>query len=255
MPNWIEAPAVTLLASTAFSDAAAAALLGERRWRHTASGAGDLLSEFAGRVCYDAFGIAQGRADSADYLGNILAHGHGSVLEHASATVHLAGVSRALTHELVRHRAGTAVSQESQRYVVAPDAFVVPPLILDQPALRTAWAAQCVAALAAYHQLAADLQTAETVKDAEARSARRRALRETARSVLPNSSATTIVFTANLRAWRHILALRGSSGADAEMRRLMVAILPVLVDVAPLVFADFTINPETGGLDCQYPKV
>jgi len=88
----------------------------------------DPLPELAGRFCYRAFN--KGR-DNEDYLKNILESGHGSVLEHVQLTFIIQGVSRTLTHELVRHRIGVAISQESQRYVDAKDINVVlPPLLL-----------------------------------------------------------------------------------------------------------------------------
>src|SRR5438045_9291664 len=78
-----------------------------------------------------------------DYLDNIKKQGHGSVLEHANYTLLLEGVSRSLTHELVRHRAGFAYSQLSQRYVDESDAnFVVPPAIVGDESLEKEWSAQ-----------------------------------------------------------------------------------------------------------------
>ena len=90
---------------------------------------GERLAEFAGRLCYMSQRNPASRT-TADYLENIKRQGHGSVLEHASYSLLLEGVSRSLTHELVRHRAGTAMSQLSQRYVDESEAsFVVPPAI------------------------------------------------------------------------------------------------------------------------------
>ena len=77
---------------------------------------GERLAEFAGRLCYMSQKNPANRA-TRDYLENIKKQGHGSVLEHANYSLLLEGVSRSLTHELVRHRAGFAYSQLSQRYV------------------------------------------------------------------------------------------------------------------------------------------
>ena len=92
----------------------------------------ELVVETAGRLCYISFGT--GRSDRATYIANILASRHGSVLEHAVWGFILTGISRSLSHELVRHRAGMAYSQLSQRYVNESRAkFVMPPAIQGHP--------------------------------------------------------------------------------------------------------------------------
>src|SRR2546426_11710216 len=103
---------------------------------------GERLAEFAGRLCYMSQGNPAKRA-TRDYLENIKKQGHGSVLEHANYSLLLEGVSRSLTHELVRHRAGFAYSQLSQRYVDESHAsFVVPPAIVGDEALEQEWREQ-----------------------------------------------------------------------------------------------------------------
>src|SRR5579864_1703260 len=100
--------------------------------------AAEILNEVAGRSCYMSFG--KGRKSNQEYLENILSSKHGSVLEHAVWNLLITGVSRALTHELVRHRAGFGYSQLSQRYVDEGDArYVVPPLYQENPELRARW--------------------------------------------------------------------------------------------------------------------
>jgi len=94
--------------------------------------AAEVLTEVAGRTCYMSFG--KGRKSNQEYLENILSSKHGSVLEHAVWSLLFTGVSRSLTHELVRHRAGFGYSQLSQRYVDEGDArYVVPPLYQESP--------------------------------------------------------------------------------------------------------------------------
>src|SRR5258708_26668012 len=101
---------------------------------------GELIVELAGRVCYLSFGEKQFRKTNADYVGNLINQGHGSVLEHAVWDLLITRVSRSLTHELVRHRAGVAVSQLSQRYVDESTAdFIQPSLIAADPELHAAW--------------------------------------------------------------------------------------------------------------------
>src|SRR5687767_5508939 len=175
-----------------------------------------------------------------EYLENIKRQGHGSVLEHANYSVLLEGVSRSLTHELVRHRAGFAYSQLSQRYVDESQAnFVVPPAIAGDEALETAWRSQVEEAQRAYIGLVEQLMTrygwvADKVH-------RRKMAREAARGVLPNSTETKIIATANARAWRTMLELRSSEGAELEIRRAALMILRVLQAEAPAFFSDFEI--------------
>src|SRR6266699_2986056 len=118
---------------------------------------GEQLAEFAGRVCYMSQHNPAKRS-TREYLDNIKKQGHGSVLEHANYTLLLEGVSRSLTHELVRHRAGFAYSQLSQRYVDESEAnFVVPPAIVGDETLLQAWREQIESAQTAYVQLVGQL--------------------------------------------------------------------------------------------------
>jgi thymidylate synthase (FAD) len=200
---------------------------------------GERLAEFAGRLCYMSQKNPASRT-TRDYLDNIKKQGHGSVLEHANYTLLFEGVSRSLTHELVRHRAGFAYSQLSQRYVDETDAsFVVPPAVIGDAALEAAWKAQMESALAAYVAMVEQLMgryswVADKVH-------RRKMAREAARAVLPNATETKIVVTANARAWRTMLELRSSEGAEQEIRRCAVVALGVLQGIAPGFFSDFEI--------------
>src|SRR5204863_1583921 len=103
---------------------------------------GERLAEFAGRLCYMSQANPAKR-QTREYLENIKKQGHGSVLEHANYSLLLEGVSRSLTHELVRHRAGFAYSPLSQRYVDESQAnFVVPPAIVGDEVLEKEWRTQ-----------------------------------------------------------------------------------------------------------------
>ena len=192
-------PRITLLAKPTFTapEHLDVAWIGE-------STAGEQLAEFAGRLCYMSQKNPAGRTTRA-YLENIKKQGHGSVLEHASYSLLFEGVSRSLTHELVRHRAGFAYSQLSQRYVDEKDAsFVVPPAVAGDEALEGAWRSQVDGALASYIGLVEQLM--ERYSWVADKVHRRKMAREAARGVLPNSTETKIVVTANARArarsWR-----------------------------------------------------
>ena len=227
-------PKISVLSRPAFSEPAHLPVtwLGE-------STDGERLAEFAGRLCY----MSQrnpAKRNTREYLENIKKQGHGSVLEHANYSLLLEGVSRSLTHELVRHRAGFAYSQLSQRYVDESDAhFVVPPAIAGEAVLEGAWRRQMEQALASYVSLVEQLiERYGWVAD---RIHRRKMAREAARGVLPNSTETKIVVTGNARAWRTMLELRSSEGAELEIRRLAVAVIRILSEEAPAFFSDFEI--------------
>src|SRR4051812_16702676 len=175
-----------------------------------------------------------------DYLENIKKQGHGSVLEHANYSVLLEGVSRSLTHELVRHRAGFAYSQLSQRYVDESHAsFVVPPAIIGQESLESPWRAQVEEAQRVYVTLVEQLM--EQYGWVADKVHRRKMAREAARAVLPNATETKIVVTANARAWRTMLELRSSEGAELEIRRGAILALRLLHRESPGFFSDFEI--------------
>src|SRR5688572_10027416 len=124
MPRFFDAPLVTVLARPVFAEPAHLKV----QWQGDSTD-GERLAEFAGRLCYMSQRNPANRS-TREYLENIKKQGHGSVLEHATYSLLLEGVSRSLTHELVRHRAGFAYSQLSQRYVDESEAcFVVPPAI------------------------------------------------------------------------------------------------------------------------------
>lgn len=234
MPEFFTEPRVSVLARPAFAEPShlPVAWLGEGT-------DGEKLAEFAGRLCYMSQRNPAQRA-TRDYLENIKKQGHGSVLEHANYSLLLEGVSRSLTHELVRHRAGFAYSQLSQRYVdESQAAFVVPPAVLGDDSLEDAWRGQMEESLATYVALVEQLM--ERYAWVADKVHRRKMAREAARGVLPNSTETKIVVTGNARAWRTMLELRASEAAELEIRRMAIAVLRVLQAEAPGFFSDFEI--------------
>jgi thymidylate synthase (FAD) len=200
---------------------------------------GERLAEFAGRLCYMSQANPAKRP-TREYLENIKKQGHGSVLEHSNYSLLVEGVSRSLTHELVRHRAGFAYSQLSQRYVDESNAsFVVPPAIIGDDALEKRWREEIEGAQSAYVALVEQLM--ERYGWIADRVHRRKMSREAARAVLPNATETKIVVTGNARAWRTMLELRASEGAELEIRRLAIAVLRLLQGEALGFFSDFVI--------------
>ena len=214
-------------------------------WRTDAEG-GQALTEFAGRACYQSWSKPNPKtATNAAYLRHIIDVGHFSVLEHASVSFYITGVSRSCTHELIRHR-HFSYSQLSQRFVPERDSQVVlPPGIEDDPELQRLFFAAVDASRDAYAALLAKLEA----KFADEPNAvlRRKQARQAARAVLPNATETRIVVSGNYRAWRHFIAMRASEHADVEIRRLAIACLRQLADLAPAVFADFEISTLVDG--------
>ena len=220
-------------------------------WSTDADG-GPALVEFAGRACYQSWSKPNPRtATNAGYLRHIIDVGHFSVLEHATVSFYITGVSRSCTHELIRHR-HFSYSQLSQRYVPEHDSQVVlPPGMEDDPELQEIFTAAADASRATYAELLARLEAKFKGDEPGDRlgAIRRKQARQAARAVLPNATETRIVVTGNYRAWRHFVAMRASEQADVEIRRLAIACLRQLVDVAPQVFADFEIATLADGTE------
>ena len=210
------------------------------------------IAEIAGRLCYHSYG--RGRKDIADFIGNLTRSRDGSVFEHINYGFAVTGVSRSLTHELVRHRAGFAYSQRSQRYVDESDlSFVLPPGVLGDAGGERFIANAVDAAESVYRELLGALDGIMLPEAFESRTDRRKAIRQAARSLLPNAAETKIVVTGNARAWRHFIEARGSRYADAEIRRLALIILRRLLDEAPLLFGDFAIERMADGGEIAVP--
>ncbi|OBI10908.1 MULTISPECIES: FAD-dependent thymidylate synthase [unclassified Mycobacterium] len=217
-------------------------------WTTDADG-GPALVEFAGRACYQSWSKPNPRtATNAGYIKHIIDVGHFSVLEHASVSFYITGISRSLTHELIRHR-HFSYSQLSQRYVPEGDSrVVVPPGMEDDAELRQILTEAADASRAAYTELLGRLEAKLAAGQPNA-VLRRKQARQAARAVLPNATETRIVVTGNYRAWRHFIAMRASEHADVEIRRLAIECLRQLVDAAPAVFADFEISALADGTE------
>ncbi|GAA4619209.1 FAD-dependent thymidylate synthase [Saccharopolyspora hordei] len=216
-------------------------------WSTDADG-GEALAEFAGRACYQSWHKPNpATATNAGYLRHILEVGHLSVLEHGTVSFYFSGISRSLTHELIRHR-HFSYSQLSQRYVPERDAAVVEPdAIADDPELHEVFVRATEASAKAYHELLTALE--QKFADEPKATLRRKQARQAARSVLPNATETRIVVTGNFRAWRHFIAMRASEHADVEIRALAVECLRQLQDAAPNVFSDFEITALQDGTE------
>jgi thymidylate synthase (FAD) len=225
-------------------------------WTTDSEIAGEKLSEVAGRVCYMSFAKPRPGGNAA-YLKHILEVGHGSVLEHGVWNFIFTGINRAVTHELIRHRAGWGYSQLSQRYVDESVAeYVEPDCIADDPELHALWVKTIKTTHSAYVELAEKL-TAKFASEPD-KTLRRKLARQAARSVLPNATETKIFATANTRALRHFIEMRGNRHADVEIRKLALAVLAVCQREAPHLFGDYelvTLPDGTHEASTPYRKV
>lgn len=184
----------------------------------------ELLIAKAGRTCYKSVG----ENDVGGFIRRRVAEGHHSILEHASATFEISGISRACSHQLVRHRIAS-YSQESQRYVDMSDpTFIIPPG-LSQEALE-GFRSYLDLAVQGYSEMV-----------------RLGVPKEDARFLLPNATATRIIVTMNFRELRHFFKVRMSKGAQWEIKALAGNMLQKMVVIAPNVFYDLVQRCEEAG--------
>ncbi|APT84945.1 FAD-dependent thymidylate synthase [Corynebacterium aquilae] len=207
---------------------------------------GQALIEFSGRACYETFHKPNPRtAENAAYIHHIMEVGHLALLEHASATIYLTGISRAATQELVRHR-HFSFSQLSQRFVHNDDTqVVIPPAIREDETLLRLFQQAVDDTRFAYQEL---LDALEAKGEDEPNALlRRKQARQAARAILPNATESRIVVTGNFRAWRHFIGMRATEHADVEIRTVAVECLKLLQKQAPAVFGDFDIARLSDG--------
>jgi len=181
----------------------------------------------AARLCYAPVGAAELLEQMSDeavrrVLKTVITSGHTSTLEHASYTFAIDGVSRAMTHQLVRHRLAS-YNQQSQRYVTYADepTFVVPPEVVADPVAKAAFDDACAASFAAYRAL---LDAGVAAEDA--------------RYLLPNAMETKIVVTMNVRELLHFFELRCCKRAQWEIREVALAMLELAEPPGPCIFMD-----------------
>ena len=214
---------------------------------------GAQLCKLAGQTCYASFSPKRTmNANAARYFDNIMSSGHGSVLEHANYSFFLYGISRSLTHEMIRHRAGFGYSQLSQRYVSGRVLrFVERPEFQDGGEMHQKFLERIDWAYAEYHRLAEKLlheqETGMSILSAEAKTDLRKKVNQAARALLPNETETIMVVTGNVRAWRHFIEMRASNHSEVEIRALAVRIFLCLRHVEPLLFGDYKIEELADG--------
>jgi thymidylate synthase (FAD) len=213
-----------------------------------------LLIEFSGRVCYRSWepglnpNVKRIREDQHEYLGNLLRSLHGSVLEHVSYTFAFRNVSRVFTHELVRHRAGSAFSQESLRYVRLTDiAFRVPEAL--EPVRE-----QVINIVEQLEEFQVSAAEALGLDDEGIPFSVKKEITSALRRLAPIGLSTDIIWTANVRTLRHVIEMRTSPGAEEELRMVFDEVAQLMRAEAPALFQDFE-RSEDGSWLPQYRKV
>ncbi|MGB6839319.1 MAG: FAD-dependent thymidylate synthase [Microgenomates group bacterium] len=222
------------------------------------------LCKAAGQLCYMSFGPERTfNKDAQEYFERLISSGHGSVLEHATFGFLLYGLTRDDTHELVRHRAGTAYSQVSQRYVSGKVLrFVEKMEYQDDKELHERFIKWIDLAAEEYEERTRILMQRQKggkrILSGETKTDLRKKVQQTARSALPNETEAPIFMTANVRAWRHIINMRASEHAATGIRKLAFGIYRCLRTTSPMLFADMQavhLPDGTHAVTTQYPKV
>jgi thymidylate synthase (FAD) len=252
----ISRPSIDLGAVRAYLDDVGGGSWLERR---LANGEGELtgaqlLVEFCGRVCYRSWepglnrNVTRIREDQHEYLGNLLSSLHGSVLEHANYTFAFRNVSRVFTHELVRHRAGSAFSQESLRYVRLTDLGFRVPAALEP--IRE----QVVSLVEQLEEFQASAAETLGLDDEGVPFSVKKEVTSALRRLAPLGLSTDIVWTANVRTLRHVIEMRTSTGAEEELRLVFDRVAQIMREEAPSLFQDFAQDAD-GAWVPAYKKV
>ncbi|MDQ3794356.1 MAG: FAD-dependent thymidylate synthase [Actinomycetota bacterium] len=210
------------------------------------------LCKTAGQTCYMSFGIKRTtNENAAKYFERLTSAGHGSVLEHSNFSFLLYGISRSVTHELVRHR-HLGFSQVSQRYVSGSVLrFVERPEYQSDERLHRLFEERADRVAAGYEAMANHLlerqEGGASMLSADYKTDARKKVQQTARSLLPNETEAPMVCTGNVRALRHVVEMRADAHAESEIRNLAVRIFLCLVTADPILFGDYEIGELPDG--------
>lgn len=229
----------------------------------------EVLIEMAGRRCYKSFvpglnpNVTKIRTDITDYIDNILKSGHGSVLEHATYSFAIEGVSRVFTGEMNRHRAGFAVSEGSMRYIRLEDMpWWMPPSmqVNDDDSFESAGKKRATQAIMqsafaeseCHYKLLLDVWRDELAPNSKFHA--KKQITSMMRRIVPMGIATGGIWTGNIRAIRHVLTMRTTEAAEEEICFVFSNIMKRIKDLEPTLFGDFE-QDEHGFFSPKYKKV
>jgi len=229
--------------------------IGVPDWVSDAPSDSEYLIEAFGRVCYRSWqpgmnkNVTKVREHNDEYMANLIKSGHGSVLEHASVNFIFADVSRVFTHELVRHRAGVAISQESLRYVRLSDLGVWLPTVIREDNAVTEVFVKTIEQLEELQvALAQHFDLDATTEEGKVKIpfSTKKKITSAMRRVAPIGLATTIGWSANMRALRWVLEMRTHPSAEEEIRFVFSKVGEIVVSKYPHLFADFSVQEVDG---------
>ncbi|MAH49216.1 thymidylate synthase (FAD) [Candidatus Pacearchaeota archaeon] len=218
--------------------------LGVPEWSSNASTDIELLTEVYGRACYKSFGtelnpnLTRVRGSNETYISNVIEKGDGSVLEHGVANFFFCDVSRVFTHELVRHRVGTAMSQESLRYVRLTDLDWYAPICIQENAAAMTIFEKTMDGLSNLQKDLSELYELDTTNDFNFK----KQITSAMRRIAPIGLATNIGWSCNMRTLRHVIEMRTDPGAEEEIRIVFSKVADIAIERWPNLFADYEVD-------------
>ena len=218
--------------------------LGAPEWSSNASTDIELLTEVYGRACYKSFGtelnpnITRVRGSNETYISNVIEKGDGSVLEHGVVNFFFCDVSRVFTHELVRHRVGTAMSQESLRYVRLTDLDWYAPICIQENAAAMTIFEKTMDGLSNLQKDLSELYELDTTNDFNFK----KQITSAMRRIAPIGLATNIGWSCNMRTLRHVIEMRTDPGAEEEIRIVFSIVADIAIERWPNLFADYEVD-------------
>jgi len=222
--------------------------LGVPDWTSDASTDIELLTEVYGRSCYKSFGtelnpnITRVRGSNSAYISNIIEKGDGSVLEHGVANFFFCDVSRVFTHELVRHRVGTAMSQESLRYVRLTDLDWYAPICIQENSDAMTIFEKTMDHLATLQRDLSELYELDKTNDFDFKKKVTSAMRR----IAPIGLATNIGWSCNIRTLRHVIEMRTTPWAEEEIRLIFSQVAEIATSKWPNLFTDYEMSIVDG---------
>ncbi len=244
-------PKVFLVGETKVNEEGLQAYLdhvGVSKWSSDAPSDSEKLCEVMGRLCYRSFepgmnpNVTKVREGNARYLGNIINVGHGSVLEHPVLNFIFSDVSRVVTHELVRHRAGTAISQESLRFVRLDSLSAYVPAEIRESETGMEIFTKTFEQLEALQRTLAEAYDIENEKKFSVK----KKLTSAFRRMAPIGLATTIGWSCNFRALRHVIEMRTDPHAEEEIRFLFAEVYKLTKARYPNLLGDYEVEEVDG---------
>lgn len=215
---------------------------------------GDALTEFAGRSCYRSWApglnpnVTRVRNDTEAYLDNLVESEHGSVLEHTQVSFMMHNVSRVFTHELVRHRVGIAISQESLRFVRLTElGFRIPPILAPMET-------EIISLVERLEEFQMEAARRFRLDDKGISFQHKKEVTSALRRLAPIGLSTGILWSTNLRTLRFVLGKRTETAAEEEMRLVFNLVGQRITQEYPILFDDFT-RQEDGAWVSPHPKI